>query len=66
MAELFGTKLLGSVRSLFTTLMVFSTALGPLVFGLLLDAGYSFEFISIAALVLFVLATVNGLRILKC
>jgi MFS family permease len=66
MAELFGTKLLGSVRSLFTTLMVFSTALGPLVFGLMLDAGYSFEFISIAALVLFVLATVNGLRILKC
>ena len=66
MAELFGTKLLGSVRSLFTTLTVFSTALGPLVFGLLLDAGYSFEFISIAALVLFVLATVNGLRILKC
>ncbi len=66
MAELFGTKLLGSVRSLFTTLMVFSTALGPLVFGILLDAGYSFEFISVVAIVLFVLATLNGLRILKC
>lgn len=66
MAELFGTKLLGSVRSLFTTLMVFSTALGPLVFGILLDAGYSFEFISVVAIVLFVLITLNGLRILKC
>lgn len=66
MAELFGTKLLGSVRSLFTTLMVFSTALGPLAFGVLLDAGYSFGLISISALLLFVFATINSLRILKC
>lgn len=65
MAELFGTKMLGSVRSLFTTLTVFSTALGPLFFGILLDAGYSFELISVIALILFVLATINSLRILK-
>ncbi|HRP60317.1 MAG TPA: MFS transporter, partial [Vicingus sp.] len=65
MAELFGTKMLGSVRSLFTTLTVFSTALGPLFFGILLDAGYPFELISVMALILFVLATINSLRILK-
>lgn len=65
MAELFGTKMLGSVRSLFTTLTVFSTALGPLFFGILLDARYSFELISVMALILFVLATINSLRILK-
>lgn len=42
-AELFGIGYLGTVRSLFTALMVVSTAMGPAVFGLLLDAGLSFE-----------------------
>ena len=42
-AEVFGTSIIGSVRSVFTTAMVFSTALGPVTFGLLLDAGLSFE-----------------------
>lgn len=41
-AEVYGTEIIGAVRSMFTTLMVFSTALGPLSFGLLLDAGWSF------------------------
>lgn len=42
-AELFGTEIIGTVRSLFTTVMVFSTALGPLFFGLLLDSGWSYS-----------------------
>lgn len=41
-AEIFGAKIIGTVRSVFTTVMVFSTALGPLSFGLLLDAGWSY------------------------
>ena len=41
-AEVYGTEIIGAVRSMFTTIMVFSTALGPLSFGLLLDAGWSF------------------------
>lgn len=41
-AEVYGTQIIGAVRSMFTTIMVFSTALGPLSFGLLLDAGWSF------------------------
>ncbi len=41
-AEVFGTEVIGTVRSVFTTVMVFSTALGPLSFGLLLDAGWSY------------------------
>ncbi|GJM33892.1 MAG: MFS transporter [Saprospiraceae bacterium] len=41
-AEVFGTKIIGTVRSVFTTVMVFSTALGPLSFGLLLDAGCTY------------------------
>ena len=41
-AEVYGAEIIGSVRSVFTTVMVFSTALGPLFFGLLLDAGWDF------------------------
>jgi MFS family permease len=41
-AEVYGTEIIGAVRSMFTTIMVFSTALGPLSFGLLLDAGWTF------------------------
>lgn len=42
-AELFGVEYIGTIRSLFTALMVVSTALGPAIFGLMLDAGLSFE-----------------------
>lgn len=42
-AELFGVEFLGTIRSLFTALMVVSTALGPAIFGFLLDGGLSFE-----------------------
>ncbi len=41
-AEIFGAEVIGSVRSVFTTVMVFSTALGPLSFGLLLDNGWDY------------------------
>ncbi|GAB5551508.1 MAG: hypothetical protein Sapg2KO_10990 [Saprospiraceae bacterium] len=41
-AETFGTEVIGSVRSMFTTVMVFSTALGPISFGLLLDQSWTF------------------------
>lgn len=42
-AEIFGVEIIGKVRSLFVTVMVLSTALGPLLFGVLVDAGYSFN-----------------------
>lgn len=48
-AEIFGTNLIGTVRSVFTTVMVFSTALGPLTYGLLLDAGWSYGGIFLAS-----------------
>lgn len=64
LAELFGTRILGSVRSFFTTVMVFSTALGPVAMGTMLDAGISFEAMAIGAAILFALATLNSLRIL--
>lgn len=42
-AEIFGVKIIGKVRSLFVTVMVLSTALGPLFFGVLVDNGYTFN-----------------------
>ena len=39
---LYGTDHLGAIRSLATTLMVFSTAIGPGLTGLLIDAGIDF------------------------
>jgi MFS family permease len=65
LAELFGTRIIGSVRSLFTTVMVFSTALGPLAFGLLLDNGYDFSDIAFFSLIFYLLCTLNALRILR-
>ncbi|GAA5031855.1 MFS transporter [Marivirga lumbricoides] len=42
-AEIFGVGIIGKVRSLFVTVMVLSTALGPLFFGVLVDSGYTFD-----------------------
>lgn len=42
-AEIFGTRSLGTVRSLFTFVMVVSTALGPVVYSFFLDRGASFS-----------------------
>ncbi|NND05332.1 MAG: MFS transporter [Saprospiraceae bacterium] len=42
-AEVFGSEMIGTVRSVFATVMVFSTALGPISFGLLLDASWSYQ-----------------------
>ena len=41
----FGTKNLGSIRSLSTSSMVFGTALGPFIVGQILDYGISYNFI---------------------
>jgi len=65
LAELFGTRIIGSVRSLFTTVMVFSTALGPLAFGILLDNGFNFSDLAFFSLILYGVSTINALRILK-
>jgi len=40
-SEVYGTKYLGSIRALTVSLMVFSTALAPIIFGYLIDIGMS-------------------------
>ena len=41
--ELYGTRHLGSIRAVATSLMVFATAIGPAVTGLLIDAGVDYR-----------------------
>ena len=49
-AEIYGVKYLGSIRALTTALMVFSTAFGTALFGVLIDRGYTIEFIAILSI----------------
>ena len=42
-AEIYGVKFIGSIKALTTAFMVFSTAFGTAVFGLLIDNGLSIE-----------------------
>ena len=59
--ELFGTKHLGAIRSLTSPIAIMSTAAAPVLFGIALDAGVSFEtlalgsigFIAVASLLAF-------------
>jgi len=48
-AEIYGVKYIGSIKALTTALMVFSTAFGTALFGILIDLGFSIEQISIVA-----------------
>ena len=42
-AEIYGVKFIGSIKALTTALMVFSTAFGTAVFGILIDQGFTVE-----------------------
>ena len=48
-AEIYGVKYIGSIKALTTALMVFSTAFGTALFGLLIDKGYSIEQIALVS-----------------
>ena len=48
-AEIYGVKYIGSIKALTTALMVFSTAFGTALFGILIDIGFSIEQISIVS-----------------
>ena len=46
-AEVYGVKHIGSIKALTTALMVFSTAFGTALFGILIDIGFSIEKIAV-------------------
>ena len=50
-AEIYGVKYIGSIKALTTALMVFSTAFGTALFGLLIDKVFSIEDIALVSLV---------------
>ena len=62
-AEIYGVKFIGSIKALTTALMVFATAFGTALFGVLIDNGFSIEqiaqisgiYISIALILLFII-----------
>ena len=63
-AEIYGVKYIGSIKALTTAFMVFSTAFGTAVFGLLIDNGFTIENIAFTAAIyilisLFLLALIR-------
>ena len=62
-AEIYGVKYIGSIKALTTALMVFATAFGTAMFGVLIDNGFSIEqistisglYISISLIMLFII-----------
>ena len=62
-AEIYGVKHIGSIKALTTSLMVFSTAFGTALFGILIDKGFFIEqiafisiiYISISLILLFLI-----------
>jgi predicted MFS family arabinose efflux permease len=73
-AEIYGVKYIGSIKALTTAFMVFSTAFGTAVFGLLIDKGYTIENIAFAgaayvvislALLIFIRKTIEPIRLLN-
>ena len=63
LAEVYGIEKLGTIRSVFTMFMVLSTALGPLIFGTLMDIGIEFESILLATAIILGLIILNAQRI---
>lgn len=61
---LFGQGYIGTVRSLFTSLMVLSSAVGPALYGFMLDAGLDFDSIFIVSLALLFLIMLQSFRII--
>ena len=48
-AEIYGVKHIGSIKALTTALMVFATAFGTALFGVLIDLGFSIENIAVVS-----------------
>mgnify|MGYP000995937921 FL=1 len=57
-AEIYGVKYIGSIKALTTALMVFSTAFGTALFGLLIDKGYSIEQIALVSFLYIIISII--------
>ena len=57
-AEIYGVKFIGSIKALTTAFMVFSTAFGTAVFGLMIDNGFSIENIAFVSSIYIVISLI--------
>ena len=63
-AEIYGVRYLGAIRALTTAFMVFSTAFGTALFGLLIDRGFTIEYIALIS-ILYISLSLSILLIIK-
>lgn len=63
-AEMYGTKVIGTVQSAFSSIMVFSTALSPFLVGYLLDQSVSMNSILMIAIITSILAGILSIKIM--
>ena len=62
-AEIYGVKYIGSIKALTTALMVFATAFGTALFGVLIDRGFSIEQIAVISSVYISISLISLLLI---
>jgi MFS family permease len=60
--EFFGQKYIGTVRSLFTSMMVLSSAVSPALYGIILDAGWGFDTVFPVTIGMLILIIFQSLR----
>ena len=63
-AEIYGVRHIGSIKALTTAFMVFSTAFGTALFGLLIDRGFTIEYIALIS-ILYISISLSILLIIK-
>ena len=63
-AEIYGVKHIGSIKALTTALMVFSTAFGTALFGILIDNGFSIEQIAVISFI-YILVSLIALFLIR-
>jgi len=56
-AELYGLGSLGSVKALLHAFMIFASALSPVIFGYIIDAGFGIITISVISLAIIIVST---------
>jgi MFS family permease len=57
-AEIYGVKHIGSIKALTTAMMVFSTAFGTAIFGILIDLEYSIQVIALVSSAYIIIANI--------
>lgn len=63
-AELFGPEMISSVQSLYSSIMVFTTAMSPLLVGWMLDSHVSINLILLGAVSTCIIAGILSMRVL--